>query len=128
MVRTIPPSIFQFLGYLTNGDLGPYTFYTSHRKRLVVFLKTWPKDPASYNQKLNRDKWRHAALRWQSLPQSVKDDWKQLGRKANLTITGYNLYIHYITGSGTSTVEACQRNTGINVVDATGPPLPYLTL
>ena len=125
-MKTIPPSIWQFLGVLTNGDVGPYTVYTSSRGRLVFFLKTWPKDPATYHQKLNRDKWRHAALRWNALPQSIRDRWKLLGRKANLTISGYNLFLHYITGKGTATVETCQRITGLDVITPTGPPLPYL--
>ncbi len=127
-MKTIPPNIFQFLGVNTNGDLGPYTIYTSHRKRLVVFLKTWPKDPATYNQTLNRNRWRHAALRWRSLDQATRDDWRDLARRANLTISGYNLFVHYILGHGTPTVETCQRLTGINVIDATGPPIPYLTI
>lgn len=125
-MKTCPPAIWQFLGVLTNGDMGPYTFYTSHRKRLVVFLKTWPKDPATYHQTINRDRWRHAALRWQSLRQSTRDAWRDLGKGANLTISGYNLYLHYITGKGTETVKTCQRITGIDVLTPTGPPLPYL--
>lgn len=126
-MRTIPPSIWQFVGLLTNGDLGPYTFYTSRRGRLVIFTKTWPKDPASYAQKLNRDRWRHAALRWRSLPPSTRDLWRRLSKKANLTISGYNLYMHYILGKGTGTVLTCQALTGINVINATGEPLPHLT-
>jgi len=110
---------------LTNGDLGPYTFYTSSRKRLVVFPKTWPKDPATYHQTLYRNRWRHAALRWQSLPAEVRLRWKVMARRANLTITGYNLYIVYILGKGTKTVETIQRQTRLNVIDETGPPIPF---
>jgi len=126
-MKTIPPSIFQFLGTNTNGDLGPYTFYTSHRKRLVVFLKTWPKDPATYHQTLYRNRWKHAATRWQSLSPETRALWKNLALRANLTITGYNLYLHYILGKGTETVKTCQRLTGIDVITPTGPPLPYRT-
>ena len=125
-MKTIPPSIWQFIGVLTNGDLGPYTFYTSRRKRLVVFLKTWPKDPATYNQTLNRDRWRHASVRWKALDQSTRTAWSDLGRAANCNVSGYNLFIHYITGKGLLTIRTLQRNTGINVLDATGPPIPYL--
>lgn len=125
-MKTLPPSIWQYLGYLTNGDMGPYTFYTSHRKRLVVFLKTWPKDPATYHQKLNRDRWRHAAIRWHGMPQETRDLWKELGMKAHLTISGYNLFIHYMMGKGTGAVLTCQALTGIDVITPTGPPLPRL--
>jgi len=126
-MKTLKPSIFQFLGTTTNGDMGPWTFYKSRRGKLVIFPKTWPKDPATYHQKLNRDKFRHAAVRWRSLSPAQRDDWKNLARKANLTISGYNLFLHYICGKGTGTVETCQRLTGIDVITATGPPLPYLS-
>ncbi len=124
-MKTIPPHIFQFLGVNTNGDIGPYTIYTSQRHRLVIFLKTWPKDPASYNQKLNRDRWRHAGIRWRNLPPSTRNDWKRLAKAANLTISGYNLYMHYITGPPRTIVQTLQRLTGIDVLTATGAPIPY---
>lgn len=125
-MKNLKPSIFQFLGVNTNGDAGPYTFYTSHRKRLVIFLKTWPKDPATYHQTLNRDKWRHAALRWKALTQTTRDDWETISKRAHLTISGFNLYMHYMTKRGRATVEAVQRIAGINVLDATGDPIPPL--
>ena len=125
-MRAIPPSIFQFLGVLTNGDCGPYTFYTDHRKHLVVFLKTWPHDPATYNQKLNRDRWRHAAQRWQRLAPADRDLWRQISLRAHLTISGYNLFIYYTVNNGTAEIETLQRQTGLDVITPTGPPLPYL--
>jgi len=124
-MKTLKPHIFQFLGVLTNGDLGPYTMYTSKRKRLVIFPKTWPKDPATYNQCLNRNRWRHAALRWRSLPQDLRDDWMLLGKKAYATVTGYNLFTYYMTGKNPKTIETLEHQTGINVITRTGPPLPH---
>ncbi len=124
-MKTLPPSLFQFLGVLTNGDYADLTFYTNRRGRLVFFPKTWPKDPATFNQGLNRDRWRHAAWRWRTLSPETRHTWKQLATAANLTISGHNLYMHYILGKGTGTVRTCQRNTGINVIDATGPPIPF---
>lgn len=124
-MKTIPPQIHQFLGVNTNGDLGPYTFYTSKRKRLVVFLKTWPKDPATYNQTLNRNRWRHAAIRWRRLSTSARNDWTLLARRANTTVTGYNLFIFYMMNTNIKIIETLQRQTGINVIAATGDPLPY---
>lgn len=125
-MKNLSPHIFQFLGYLTNGDAGPYTFYRNKRGQLVFFPKTWPKDPATYHQKLNRDKWRHAAVRWRALGHDVRRDWKLLASRCHLTISGYNLFIFYITGNGTRVVETCQRLAKIDVISRTGPPLPYL--
>lgn len=127
-MKQLPPSMWQFLGSNTNGDCGPYTFYTSRRKKLVIFLKTWPKDPATYHQKLNRDRWRHAAVRWRALTPQTQTAWKTLGLRANLTISGYNLFIHYMMGKGTETVHACQRIAKLDVITPTGPPLPNLQI
>lgn len=126
-MKIIGPSLFQFIGTNTNGDLGPYTFYTSHRKRLVVFPKSWPKDPATYHQTLYRNRWRHAALRWRNLTPETRTLWESLSKRGNCTVTGYNLYIFYILGKGTKVIQTLQRNTGVDVITPTGPPLPYLS-
>lgn len=125
-MKVVPPSIWQFIGVLTNGDLGPYTFYTSHRKRLVVFPKTWPKDPATYHQGLNRDRWRHAALIWNNLSRSTRSAWNELATRGNCNVSGYNLYMHYIVGKGTKAIQTLQTNTGVDVITLTGPPIPYM--
>lgn len=128
MVRTLPPAFFQYLGTTTNGDYGPFTMYRSKRGKLVFFPKTWPKDPATYNQTLNRNRWRHAGQRWRDLEPATRALWKQLGKRANLTISGYNLFIFYMMGKGTKAVDTLQRNTGIDVLTPTGAPLPFLKL
>jgi len=124
-MKDLKPAMYQMLGTVLNGDLGPYTFYWSQRGHRVMFLKTWPKDPATYNQNLNRNRWRHAAARWKALDQQTRDDWITMGRNANLTISGYNLFIFYITDHGTKAVETIQRLTKMDVLTATGPPIPW---
>lgn len=123
-MRTIPPAIWQYLGVLTNGDLGPYTFYTSHRKRLVVFPKTWPKDPATIHQTLLRNRWRHIAAHWRFLPEETRQLWEDLSKRANATVTGYNLYMYYMLDKGLGVIKTLERQTGIDVRTPTGPPLP----
>jgi hypothetical protein len=127
-MKTLPPAIYQYLGVLTNGDFGPYTFYTSRRGNLVFFPKTWPKDPATYHQSLNRDRWRAAGVRWRSVTQQTRDLWSLMARRANLTITGYNLFVYYIIGKNVKVIETIQRNTGIDVITPTGDPIPYLRI
>jgi hypothetical protein len=48
-----------------------------------------------------------------------------MARRANLTISGYNLFVFYILGKGTRVVETIQRITHIDVITPTGDPLPY---
>jgi len=126
-MKTIPPNLFQYIGILTNGDLADYTIYTSQRKRLVFFLKTWPKDPATYCQTLNRNRWRHAAVRWRSLPADVRRDWMTIAKRINATVTGYNLFMYYMLNKNIHTIETLERQSGINIIARTGDPLPYPT-
>ena len=126
-MKPMPPSIFQFLGYLTNGDVGPWTFYTSVRHKLVFFPKTWPKDPATYHQTLYRNRWRHAALRWNELDASTKSLWELASKRSHLTITGYNLFIFYILGNHTRFIQTVERLSSLDLIGPTGPAIPYLT-
>lgn len=126
-MKNLGPAIYQFLGVLTNGDLGPYTIYTDQRKEQVIFLKTWPKDPATYHQKIRRNRWSQIAFRWRVLDEDTKTLWKELTRKANLTITYYNLFYYYMLDKDIKVIETLQRNTGIDVITPTGPPLPPLS-
>lgn len=121
----IRESLLYWTGILSNGDIGPYTLYTSARKRFVIFLKTWPKDPATYNQTLNRNRWRHAATRWRSLTDDTRSRWQQLSKKGTCTVTGYNLFIYYILGHDRKVIQTLQTRTGIDAMTPTGPPIPF---
>jgi len=118
------PFLYQLMGVIVNGDFGPYTMYTSQRKRFVIFPKTWPKEKATYNQTLNRQRWTQAAQRWRNLPDETKADWSALARKAHATVTGYNLYLVYILNHDVAAIATLERQTGVSVRNATGPPLP----
>lgn len=124
-MKTLPPSLFQFLGYLTNGDIAEITIYTSKRKRLVFFPKTYPKKPATYNQTLNRNRFLHIGLRWRNMPQSLRDKWLALAPAANATVTGYNLFTYYMTGKNPNCIVTLERQTGISVIAETGDPIPH---
>ena len=124
-MQALPKNLFPLLGCTTNGDFADVTLYKSRRGRLVIFLKTWPKDPATYHQTVHRNRWRHAGIRWRALPQSVRDDWLRISKRANLNVTGYNIFMYYILNKNIHTIETLEHQTGINVIAATGDPLPY---
>lgn len=124
-MRTASPSLLQMMGVVVNGDYGPYTLYTSQRKRHVIFLKTWPKDPATYHQNLHRNRWRQAGQRWRNLDDAGRDLWRQLAAKAHATVTGYNLFIVYMVQADLGAIKTLERQTGIDVQTPTGPPLPW---
>ena len=124
-MKTMNQTLLRYLGIVTNGDLGPYTLYTNQRKRFVIFLKTWPKDPATYNQLLNRNRWRHAAIRWRSLDDPTRELWEQLSKKGICTVTGYNLFMYYILGHDIKVIQTLQRRTGLDPITPTGSPIPF---
>ncbi len=124
-MRIKKPLLYQFLGLLTNGDIGPYTMYTTRRNELVFFLKTWPKDPATYHQNLNRNRFRQAAARWRLLDQPTRDLWETLSKKANCVVTGYNLFVIYMLNKNQQCIRTLQTQTGIDVITPSGDPLPF---
>jgi len=50
MLRRVP-NIIALLGFNPTGDLGPFTIYTAHDRRPVVFPKAPPKEPPSWKQR-----------------------------------------------------------------------------
>lgn len=87
--------LFQFLGLNTQGDLGPYTFYTDKRKNLVWFLKAPPLQPPSYLQNVNRNRWRAMAHAWHDMGEEERMKWKAAAQRINAAITYYNLFAHF---------------------------------
>jgi len=91
MKITAPP-IYRMLGFHAAGDVGGMTLYTSKDKGLVIFPATTPKVPPSRRQTHQRNRLRLIALLWQALDADQRDAWNKAAIKANLRISGYNLF------------------------------------
>jgi len=87
-------NLFRFLGWNTQGDLGPWTFYTNKRRALVWFLKAPPKNPPTWKQRLQRARFTFAAILWQSLQPDQRAAWGTAARRAHLRITPYNFFCY----------------------------------
>jgi len=111
------PSLLKFLGLNTQGDLGPWTFYTSKDKGLVWYPKAPPLTPASYLQSVQRNKWRLCARLWASYTQDQRDAWLQAALRARLWIGGYNLFVYVVTKPDTSVLPAIERASDIDLPD-----------
>ena len=105
-MKTTGVAIYKLLGFRPTGDLGPFTFYTSQRNRIVFFPKAPPLNPPSYLQTVQRNRFRLAAKAWQALPELEKQNWERVTQTAKLTINGYNLFVWYYLRNGESTVKA----------------------
>jgi len=106
-------SLFRFLGWSTQGDLGPFTFYTTRRSKLVFYVKAPPKSPPTPFQLSLRNRWRLIALTWSALPETDRARWERVSKSAHLRITGYNLFVYYQTTRDANTIRTLERQTGL---------------
>lgn len=113
MAQSIAPLI-KFLGFNSQGDLGPYTVYTSRQKRLVFFARAPPLTPASIEQRGMRNRFRVAAQMWQALTPDQRAKWKRLAQESNQRITGYNLWTYTQTTGDRTTIQTLITRTGID--------------
>lgn len=113
--------ILRYLGFNTQGDLGPWTFYTSKRKGLVFFQKAPPLEPPSRKQIHQRNKFRLAGMIWRSLAAEQRRAWNDCAKKAALQITGYNLFTYYITRDDAAAIETVERLSGEDLIPLQRP-------
>jgi len=103
-------------GWNPTGDFGPYTFYTSHKRKLVVaFLKAPPDKPPSWKQKLCRTRFKNLGIVWKELGADRREAWNRAAARAHLRISGFNLFTYaQITGDW-SAVQTVQRQSGVDL-------------
>jgi len=99
----VGPNIFPLLGLLVQGDLGPWTCWTKPRRRIVVFLSAPPKTPATFDQKHQRNKWVADSIIWQALNAGEREQWRLAATRANLRVTGFNLFMHARSNTNSNT-------------------------
>lgn len=104
-----------WIGLNVQGDIGPLTLYTSARGKLVGFLRAPPLNPPTPTQEAIRDIFRNAAALWRALTRDQRSEWKQLAERANLGITGYNLFTWYTRHRDKPAIEVLELKTGITV-------------
>ena len=112
-------SDFQFSkvwGWNPTGDFGPFTFYTSHKRQVVVgYMKAPPDKPPSWKQKLCRTRFKNLGILWHQLGGDRRRAWTLAAERANLRISGFNLWTHcQITGNW-STALTVQRQSKVNL-------------
>ena len=112
--------LLRYLGFNSQGDLGPWTFYTSQRGALVYFIKAPPLEPPSLLQLSVRNSIRLAAYTWRSLAPQARVDWELVSQRAHLSITGYNLFVSWILGRDDAAIHTLERITRIDLI-----PLEY---
>lgn len=107
-----PPESFAF-GWNPTGDWGPFTIYTSKRRRPVFFLKAPPKEPPTDRQTYRRDAFRLVARLWAKVSAAQKRLWEQASIDAHLSVTGYNLYVYYQLTKDRNTIRTIEQQTNL---------------
>jgi hypothetical protein len=115
-MRTLEPKLFRFLGWNTQGDLGPYTFYTSKRKGLVFFVKAPPTTPPTSLQLSRRNRWRLFAWAWSALTPEQRGKWSSAAHRASLRISGYNLWIFWCETGDRPAIRTVEKQSGVTLL------------
>lgn len=111
----VPERMYHVFGFHPSGDLGPLTFYTSKRGRLVFFPKAPPLSPPSTRQRHERNRFKLIAQSWNALAKDVRQRWSLAARKASLAISGYNLYVYYCYTLDRQALATIERQTGLTL-------------
>jgi len=112
----LTPSLLSMLGLNATGDLGPLSIYKSQRHKLVFYPRVPALNPPSALQKVNRSKWRIAAMQWTGLPEATRQLWETASKRACLKVTGYNLWIYYATTLDRRTIQTIENQSGIDLL------------
>jgi hypothetical protein len=112
MAKPAHESLFRWLGWNTQGDLGGWTFYTSKRKALVWFAKAPPLTPATDLQLRQRNLFRLVASAWQARPPDAQARWRRAAKAAHLGCGGYALFTYWLTTQDSAAIATIERMTG----------------
>lgn len=116
-MKPLDPSLFDFLGWNTQGDLGGWTFYTTRRGDLVFFPQAPPLNPPTPDQIWQRNKFKLVAKVWNALLATTREAWNTAAVSANLRIHGYNLFSYYQLTKDRPAIRTVERNTHIQLLD-----------
>jgi hypothetical protein len=122
MALPIGAPIHRFLGWNTQGDLGPYTFYTASDQGLVIYLSTTPRRKHKRQCAHYKNKFRLIGAQWQMLTPEARADWELASKRAGLRISGYNLYTYWLMSDDRAAITTVERHSGVTL-DKTSTPL-----
>lgn len=98
-----------------SGDFGDLTIYTNRFGKKVAFPKSPPDKAPTPIQNQQRSRFFLAQADWSSQTKQVKSNLEELCRKANIPMTGQNLWIHAALMNDNQAIVTLERQTGISV-------------
>ncbi len=104
------------MGFGQTGDLGPFTIYTTRRRRCVWFIKAPPLKPPSALQVYQRNRFRMAAKAWRKLTIVNRRAWRAAAATASLGVTGYNLFIFWQLRRDRAAIATIERRSNVTLI------------
>lgn len=117
MALGIPASV---IGLIVSGDVDGITIYTDRHSRKIAYPKAPPKEPPTPEQVAIRARFKAAQAEYMTHPLPKRELWENICRRANLCMTGQNLFIHVAMKHTYASLDTLMRQTGISV----NPPTP----
>jgi hypothetical protein len=111
MPHTTLERLYGLLGFIIWGDLNEVTIYRDKQGKMVWFKKTYPDKPASQAQLDNRARMTGYAADWQALSAATRAQWELATKRANLTMHGYDLFIHWKFTADDPAIRQIERQT-----------------
>lgn len=108
--------LLRFMGFNTQGDLGPWTFYTGKRGQLVWFVKSPPLEPPSPLQTRQRNAFRLNGYLWRQLSPKHQQNWETASKRAHLGINGHNLFTYWNLTKDNATIATVERLSRTNLI------------
>lgn len=105
----------KLLGWSIQGDIGPITYYTSSRNKIVAFVKSPPLSPPTVTQQHFRNLFRLAARAWRALTPPTRAGWQRIASGAGLRATGWNLFLWYQRTQDRTQLAAWARAAGESI-------------
>lgn len=93
MAQTTLKRLLSYVALRAEGDVGPFTCYHSHRRRLVVYQARPRAKPPTPWQQSQLDRLRIAALGWWLIGESIRHQYRLAARRGRLRMSGYALWI-----------------------------------
>ena len=113
----VKTNLFAIMGWRVQGDIGPFTCYTSKRRDFVFFMKAPPDKPPSELQKKARQLFRMAALAWRGSTGIQKAKWELATKRLSLRLTGYNLFVWYYMKRDRAIIATIEQQSGVTLIE-----------
>jgi len=106
----------KLLGFKVQGDLGPFTCYTNRKNQLVWYIKAPPIEAPTDQQVLQHNNFAAIGRVWQMLDPDERARWKRMAHRANLRITGYNLFTYWMLSGDIEVMLTISNQVGMSIM------------